>query len=169
MIEIRGEQPFADVVRLASGCRPRGELTTRTAATSKAEPHTARARSLCVDARDADAAAFGKWTTCTQQGARVLEDVVLTAQTGLKTIGEKALGNALANTEATFVATEGLARAKTLPEAARLQAKFVQEQLAVASEQGKALFELSVKVAKDTTDTLTAITTKAVDDLKKVA
>ena len=50
---------------------------------------------------------------------------------------------------------------------AQLQAKFVQEQLALASQQGKALLELSAKIAQETTDTLTAIATKSAGDLQK--
>ena len=113
--------------------------------------------------------AFGKWNTGAQQGAKALEEVMVAAQTGAKSIGEKAFRNALTNTEAAFNAAEGLARARTLPEAAQLQTRFVQDQLAIVSAQGKALFELSVKVAQETADALTAITTKAFDDLKKVA
>ena len=50
-----------------------------------------------------------------------------------KTIGDKVLSHAEAAAEAAFDAAQGLARAKTLPEVAKLQAKFVQEQLAMAS------------------------------------
>ncbi len=114
--------------------------------------------------------AFDKWNVGARQSTRVLEEVLLAARTGVKTIGEKALGNALANTEAAFDAAEGVARARTVPEAAQLQARFVQERLAALNAQGKALFELSIRVAKETTDTLAAIATEAeLGDLKTVA
>jgi hypothetical protein len=113
--------------------------------------------------------AYGKWTNAAQAGAKALEEMMVTTQSGAKTVGETVLGHAVANTEAAFDAARGLARARTLPEAAQLQVKFVQEQLAIVGEQGKGLLELTAKVAKETTDALTAIATRAAEDLKKVA
>ena len=110
--------------------------------------------------------AVGKWTSGARQGAHALEEVALTAQTGLRTISEKAFDNALANTETAFEAAEKLARASTLTEAAQLQARFLQDQLAVVSRQGRELVELSVKAAQETKDALTLIATKFADDLK---
>ncbi len=113
--------------------------------------------------------ALGKWNSGARQGARALEEVVVSAQTGLRTIGEKALDSALANTETAFEAAAELARARTLTEATQLQARFLQDQLAVVSRQAKELVELSAKVAQETKDNLTLIATKVVDDLKRVA
>ncbi len=138
------------------------------AAAAKTEVPTevrALAQETVAKAREA----YCKWSSGARQGARALEEVMLAAQTGVRIIGAKAFGSAQANTEAAFEAAVELARARTLTEAAQLQAKFVQNQLAAVSDQGKELFELSVKVAKETADTLTVIATKAVDDLKKAA
>ena len=66
-------------------------------------------------------------------------------------------------------AAQDLARARTLPEVAQLQARFLQEQLARVSTQGKGLLELTMKVAKDTTDTWNAIATKFAEDMKTAA
>lgn len=129
----------------------------------------AEVRALAQESLAKAREAFDKWNAGARQGAQALEEVVAAAQTGARTIGNKALGNTLINIDAAFEAAEGLARARTLPQAAQLQARFVQDQLADASTQGKELFELSVKVAKETADTLTAIATKAFEDLKKVA
>ena len=111
--------------------------------------------------------AFAKWSAGTQSGIRAIDRVMLANQSGAKTIGDKVLSNVQAAAEAAFDAAQGLARAKTLPEVAKLQAKFVQEQLAMASQQGKALLELSAKIAEETTDTLTAIATRSAGDLQK--
>ncbi len=54
-------------------------------------------------------------------------------------------------------------------EAAQLQARFLQTQMTVLGEQGKALIEPSLKVAKETADTLIKATTNAVSDLKSAA
>jgi len=129
----------------------------------------AEVRTMVQDGVAKTREAYAKWTTAAQTGSKALEEVMLATQAGAKTVGETIFGNALANTEAAFDAAQGLARARTLPEVAQLQTRFVQELLAIVSKQGKGLLELTVKVAKETADTLTAIATKAADDLKKVA
>ena len=86
-----------------------------------------------------------------------------------RAIGEKVLQNSVVNTEAAFDAAQAIARAKTFPEAVRLQANFVQQQLAVASSQTKELFELSTKVAKQTFETLNVAATKGFEQLKKAS
>ena len=71
------------------------------------------------------------------------------------------------NTEAAFDAAQAIVRAKTIPEAARLQADFVQQQLAVAGAQTKELLELSTKVAKQTFEINNAAATKSFEQMKK--
>ncbi|MGK3847834.1 phasin family protein, partial [Enterococcus faecium] len=80
--------------------------------------------------------------------AKAVEEVVLASTAGNKAIGEKIFQNTVANTEAAFDAAQAIARAKTLPEAAQIQAKFLQQQMTIAGTQTKELFELSTKVAK---------------------
>lgn len=60
-----------------------------------------------------------------------------------------------------------MARARTLQEAVQLQAKFVQTQMGIASAQGKALFELTLKIAKEAADGLFAIAASTAGDFKK--
>jgi hypothetical protein len=96
-----------------------------------------------------------------------MEDVMVAAHAGAKTIGEKVLRNTEINTEACFDAAQAIARAKTIPEAVRLQSNFVQQQLAVAGAQTKELFELSAKVAQQTFETVNSAATKAFDQVKK--
>ncbi len=53
--------------------------------------------------------------------------------------------NTEANTEAVFEAAKAIARAKTFPEALRLQTSFLQQQFTAAGAQSKELFELSTR------------------------
>jgi hypothetical protein len=62
-----------------------------------------------------------------------------------------------------------MARARSLPEVARLQADFVQQQVAVASAQTKEFFELSTSVAKTTFETMNVAAQKSFEQFKKSA
>lgn len=112
--------------------------------------------------------AFHKATASAKDNAKVMEDVLLTTQAGAKSIGEKMLANTLANTEAAFEAAQAMARARTFPEIARLQANFWQQQFAIANSQSKELFELSSKVAKQTMETVGSATAKSFEQMKTV-
>lgn len=94
----------------------------------------AEVRTLAQDGVTKAREAYAKWIAATQAGTSVLEDIMVATQSGAKSVGEKVIAITVANTEAAFDAAQGLARARTLPEAAQLQAKFVQEQLTVVSE-----------------------------------
>lgn len=112
--------------------------------------------------------AYHKFTAAAKDNAKVAEDVMLTTQAGAKSIGEKIVANTLANTEAAFEVAQAIARARTFPEIARLQANFFQQQIALAGTQSKELFELSSKVAKQTLETVGAATTKSFEQIKSV-
>jgi phasin len=112
--------------------------------------------------------AYSKMAVVAKDNAKVVEDVVLTAQAGAKSIGEKIVANTLANTEAAFDAAQAMAKAKTFPEIARLQANYWQQQFATVGAQSKELLELSNKVAKQTFDTMGSAATKSFDQMKKV-
>jgi phasin len=111
--------------------------------------------------------AYQKLQDVAKDNAKVVEEVVLAAQAGAKAIGEKVLHNTTVNTEAAFDAAQALARARSLPEAARLQADFVQQQLAAAGAQTKELFELSTKVARQTFESMNAAATRSFDQMKR--
>lgn len=112
--------------------------------------------------------AYHKFTAIAKDNAKAAEEVVLTAQAGAKSIGDKVVANTLANTEAAFEAAQAIARARSLPEIARLQANFFQQQIAVAGTQSKELFELSSKVAKQTLETFGSAATKSFEQFKTV-
>ncbi|CFX07613.1 Phasin [Candidatus Filomicrobium marinum] len=113
--------------------------------------------------------AYAKFNATAQDGAKAMEEVMLAAQAGAKAIGDKLVNNTAVNTEAVFDAAEAIARAKTLPEAARLQANFFQQQFAVAGAQTKELFELSTKVTRQTFETMNTAASKTFDQIKKSA
>ena len=113
--------------------------------------------------------AYNKLSSVAKDNVKVLEEFMLATHAGAKAIGEKVLQNSVVNTEAAFDAAQAIARAKTFPEAVRLQANFVQQQLAVANSQTKELFELSTKVAKQTFETLNVAATKGFEQLKKAS
>ena len=111
--------------------------------------------------------AYNKINVVTKDSAKVMEDVMLTAQAGAKSIGEKLIANTVANTETFFDAAQAMAKAKTFPEIARLQANFWQQQFAAVGAQQKEFFELSSKVAKQTFDTVGSATAKSFEQMKK--
>ena len=113
--------------------------------------------------------AYKKINAATKDGAKVVEDVMVSAQAGAKTLGEKVLSNTVANTEAAFAAAQAIARARSLPEAAKLQADFFQQQFAAVSAQTKEFFELSTKVARQSFETMNTATTKSFEQMKKSA
>lgn len=113
--------------------------------------------------------AYQKINSVAKDGAKVVEDVLSTAQAGAKSIGEKVLHNTVANTEAAFDAAQAIARARSLPEAARLQADFMQQQFAAAGAQTKELFELSTKVMKQTFESINSAATKTFEQVKRSA
>jgi hypothetical protein len=109
----------------------------------------------------------GKMTLAAKENAKAVEDVMLTAQAGAKTIGERIMHNTVANTEAAFDAATAIARARSIPEAAKLQADFVQQSMTMMSNQMKELMDLSGKVTRQTFETMNAAATKSMDQMKK--
>jgi len=93
---------------------------------------------------------FDKAAEYARANMKTVETFVSAAQTSSKQIGEKVLGNAETNAKAAFEAAATLAGAKTLPELARLQANFVQQQLQVMTAQNQELFQLSTQLAQQT-------------------
>jgi hypothetical protein len=112
--------------------------------------------------------AYHKMAAVTKENLKVAEDVMLTTQAGAKSIGEKMVANTLANTEAAFEVAQAMARARTFPEIARLQANYFQQQFQTVGAQTKELFELSSKVSKQTMETIGSATTKTFEQMKSV-
>jgi phasin len=111
--------------------------------------------------------AYLKINAAAKDGAKVVEDLFVAAQTNAKQLGEKVMHNTVSNTEAAFDAAQAIARAKSLPEAAKLQADFMQQQFAIASAQTKEFFELSSKLAKASFDNMSTVASKTFEQAKK--
>lgn len=111
--------------------------------------------------------AYSRMNAVSKDSAKVVENVMLAAHAGAKSLGEKVMSNAEANTAAAFDAAQAISRARSLPEAARLQADYFQQQMTVASAQTKELFELSAKVARQTFETINSATAQGIEKLKK--
>jgi phasin len=109
---------------------------------------------------------YGKMNTVAKDGVKVMEEVMVAAHAGAKSIGEKVLRNTEENTEAAFEAAQALARAKTIPELVQLQTSFMQQQFAAAGAQSKELVELSAKVAQQTFETMNSAATKTFEQMK---
>jgi phasin len=111
--------------------------------------------------------AYSTMNSAAKDGVKVLEDVMVAAHAGAKTIGEKILRNTEANAEAAFDVARAISRAGTLPEVVRLQTSFLQNQFAVASAQTKELLELSAKVAQQTFETMNSAATRTFEQIRK--
>ena len=111
--------------------------------------------------------AYQKIQSATKDSAKVVEDIVLATQAGAKAIGEKVIQNTTANTEAVFDAAQAMARARSLPEAARLQADFMQQQMAIASAQTKELFEISTRMTRQAMESVNAAATRSFEQMKR--
>ena len=110
--------------------------------------------------------AYAKMTVAAQDAHKALTEVAGVATLGAKTLGEKVLANVAANTESMFDAAEAIARARSVPEAMKLQSSFMQSQMAKASEQTREFFELSSKVAQQTFATFNTVAGKSVANAK---
>lgn len=108
-----------------------------------------------------------RFNEAAKDSVKVFEDMMLAGHAGMKALSEKLLHNTTQNTEAALDAAQAIARAKSVPEAARLQADFFQQQAAVASQQAKELFELSAKVTQQTFESLNQVTTKSFHQFTK--
>jgi hypothetical protein len=113
--------------------------------------------------------AFVQATSVAKENAKAAEAVMLKVQSGAKTISEKVLNNTTSNAEAVFAAASEIMKAKTLPEAARLQAEFVRNQFSVAGAQSQELFKLSTEIAKAAFEQMNAVTAKSFEQAKKSA
>jgi len=109
---------------------------------------------------------YQKMNETAQQNVSAIEEFMLASHAGAKSVTEKMMQNMVANTEAAFDAAQEMSRAKTLPEATRHQAYYVQKQTAAATEQSKEFFELSSKVAKQTFESLNNATAASFENSK---
>ena len=111
--------------------------------------------------------AYDQLHSATRDHAAHTDTVLATVHAGGKTIADKLLSHSATNAEATFNAALQIVRAPSLPEAARLQAEFVQAQIATASSQTQELFQLSSKLATATMEHFQAAAGKMFSNVGK--
>ncbi|MEZ5853993.1 MAG: phasin family protein [Hyphomicrobiaceae bacterium] len=110
---------------------------------------------------------YEKASAAAQDQAKAAEEVMLAGQAGARTIGSKLIENTVTNAEAAFNAAQAMAQARSLPEVARVQADFMQKQMAIASAQTRELFELSTRIAQQTMQVMNVAATKSFEQMKK--
>lgn len=124
-------------------------------------------QALVVDGVAKTREAYEKASSVAKDQAKVAEEILLAGQAGAKSIGSKIIENTAANAEAAFEAAQAIARARSLPEAAKLQAEFVQKQMTIAGAQTRELFELSSRIAQQTFQSFSSAATKSFETIKK--
>ena len=97
------------------------------------------------------------------------EGVATVAAKGARTFGEKVASDFAVNTEAAFDAASKVVASRSLPEAFRVQAEFMQNHLQRAGEQTRELYELSTAIARTTFEHMNAATQKSLDQVKKAS
>ena len=111
--------------------------------------------------------AYATATVASQVAGKAFGEVAEVAGKGAMSLAETAAKAMSSNVEAAFEAANRVAHARTFPEVARLQVEFAQSQLMKSGEQGRAFFELSAKIARDTFETMSAATEKCLDGMRK--
>ena len=107
--------------------------------------------------------AYAQITAAAQDQAKATEDVLATVQTGARTIGEKMIQNTQSNTEAAFNAVTEIVRAKSVPDAVRLQTDFMKAQMTLVGNQTQELFQLSARIAQATFEQMSAVGARSVE------
>ncbi len=113
--------------------------------------------------------AYDRFSSLAKDQAKVSEDILKATQDGAKAISSKLFDNAAANTEAIFDVASSIARARSIPEAVRIQAEFFQKQMTTASSQTRELFELSTRVTQQTMEKVNTAATQSVDQMRKAS
>ncbi len=112
-------------------------------------------------------AAYTMMASAAKDASKAMEEVASVTQNGARQIGEQVFANVSMNTEAAFKAAEMMARSRTLPEAAKVQAEFMQAQMAKATEQTREFYELSARVAKEAFESFSTVAQKSFEQVRK--
>lgn len=124
-------------------------------------------QAMVVDGVTKTRDAYEKAATVAKDQAKVAQEMMLASQAGANAFGAKLIENTTVNADAVFDAAQAIARARSVPEAARLQTEFMQKQIAVATAQTRELFELSTRIAQQTFGTFNTAAAKSFEQMKK--
>ena len=91
--------------------------------------------------------AFDSFISAAQHAVNTAETQAKTAHTGVKEIGEMAIGFTQRNVATSFEFAERLVRAKDAQELAALHADYVKSQIATLTDQAKELSKQAAKLA----------------------
>ena len=112
---------------------------------------------------------YQKISVAAKDTNKAVEEFSDVAQKNAKKVTDKMVSNFEGNTQAVFKAAAAVAKAQSLPEAAKLHTDFIQKQFALASEQTKELFEMTSKLTQKNADILKSSATKTMGQMKKSA
>ena len=104
---------------------------------------------------------YSQAAAATQDGAKVLTELAETTWSSTKMLNDKVLQNVSANAEATFDAAQAIAKAKSLPEVAKIQSEFVQQLTGKVAAQSKEFFDLSARATQQLFEAMQAATNKS--------
>ncbi len=110
--------------------------------------------------------AYSKLTDSAQEANKALEKAYENTQKSTKKITDKILNQASANTAAAFEAAEAMVQTKSVPEALQIQSEFFKKQMEIFGTQSKEIYELTNKLASETTQNINKATTKAFEQSK---
>lgn len=96
-----------------------------------------------------------------QDSAKVIAEIADTAWSSTKILNEKAAQNVTTRVETVFAAAHGIARAKSLPEIAKLQSELFQKLAAQTIEQTKEFVDLSTRATQHVLEKVHAAATKS--------
>jgi len=91
---------------------------------------------------------YEKAAAAAQDGAKALTEIADAAWGSTKLLNEKLAQNLTANVDAAFAAAQQMAAAKSLPEIGKIQTEFVQKLSVQATEQTKAMVDLSTRASQ---------------------
>jgi hypothetical protein len=113
-------------------------------------------KAMAVDGLTKTRETCERMTAVAVDAGKAMEKVTGVANQSVHAMGEKVMTNMVANTQAVFDTAEAVVRAKSLPEAAQLQADFMRTQMEKASEQTREFFELSNQMFRSTFEQFTS-------------
>ena len=101
-----------------------------------------------------------------KNSAKAFEHALATSYSGAKTVAEKVMLSAEANTKAAYDTALLILHAKSLSEVASLQTKYLQSQAVELSVQTKEFLVLSTRAAEQAIEAMNATATKTFDELR---
>ncbi len=121
---------------------------------------------LAEDAVARGREAYDRASEVAKENAKAMEQVATVTSTGARSMNEKMMDVMASNADAAFDAAEAMVRSKTLPEAARIQADYMQQAMAQASEQTRDFLEMSTQLTRETVEVMSSAASKSMENVK---